>query len=145
MDVTTYAKLMADLAAADAHGRRAILARHGLNEETWSALDDDWQGRLSVEMAKNDEGGSAVLSEHTRAYQAAQRGLEPPIALEQFAEVTRHLEVTGDLHGSLATVGITLAQYVSGSGHWSRRMVEEPETEERFTASLRGRVPPKAP
>jgi hypothetical protein len=141
MDLTTYAQLMADLAAAGQQQRLAILARHGLDEETWSIVDADWQDRLSAAMTEDEEGGLALVSAHATAYHAAQSRRGPPITLEQLAEVTRLLEVTGDLSCTLTRAGVALTEYLAGTGYWSKRIAEEPDTEERFNATLRGRYP----
>jgi hypothetical protein len=53
--------------------------------------------------------------------------------------VTRLMQASGDVRAALARVGVTLAEYTSGSQHWSRRMAEDPELERRFEAALRGR------
>jgi hypothetical protein len=140
VDVTVeaYAALMAELAAAgDARGE--VRARHGLDEAAWDAIDQAWQDRLSEALDEEGDGVAELLSRHAAAYQAAQSALAPPISLEQLAEVTRRLQVSGDLRASLARVGVSLADYVRGTEHWSRQIATDPEIERRFDAALRGR------
>jgi hypothetical protein len=129
---------MAELAAAG-EAREAVLARHGLDEERWDAIDTAWQARLSEALADEGDGVPAILSDFAAAYEAAQRALAPPITLEQFARVTRLLAASGDLPAALAGADVSLGAYLRGSEHWSRRLAEEPETERRFEAALRAR------
>jgi len=137
--VEAYAQVMAELASAgDGAARRAqVLARHGLDEDRWAAIDDHWQEQLSLALDPEDDGVPAILSAYAAAYEAAQRALAPPISLDQFAQVTRLLQASGDVRASLAKVGVTLADYVRGSEHWSRLLAENPELERRFHEVVR--------
>lgn len=137
LDLETYAAVMAELVAAG-DGRAAVLARRGLDEERWEAVDAAWQARIEEAMAEEGEGVPALLAAYAAAYGAAQRVLAPPISLEQFARITRFLQATGDIQAALAKVGATLADYVRSNEHWSRRMAEDPAEERRFQEALRG-------
>ncbi|WP_437313954.1 hypothetical protein [Sorangium sp. So ce385] len=137
LDLETYARVMARL--AESGGARAeVLARHGVDEARWDAADAHWQARLSGALADEDEPVPALLAAYCEAYQAASRAAAPPVSLEQFARVTSLLQSTGDVQAALAQVGVTLADYVRGSEHWSRRMAEDSGMERRFHAALRG-------
>jgi hypothetical protein len=137
LDLEAYATVMAELAAAG-EARAEVLARRGLDEVRWDAIDTRWQERLSEALAEDSDGVPALLAAYTAAYEAAQRALAPPISLEQFARVTRLLQATGDLHAALAKVGVTLSDFVRSNEHWSRRMAEDPAEERRFQDALRG-------
>ncbi|UQA55437.1 hypothetical protein [Polyangium aurulentum] len=137
LDLEAYATVMAELAAAG-DARTEVLARHGLDEDRWDAIDSHWQERLSEALAEEAEGIPALLAAYTAAYAAAQRALTPPMPLEQFARVTRLLQATGDLQAALAKVGVTLSDFVRSNEHWSRRMAEDPAEERRFQDALRG-------
>lgn len=139
LDIEAYAAIMAELAAAAGDGRAAVLARRGLDEERWDALDTFWQDRLSEAMADDSDGVSPLLASYTAAYDAARRALDAPISLQRFAEATRLLQVTGDLRSALARAGISFAAFVRGSEHWSPRIAREPEIERQFSEALRGR------
>ena len=117
MTLEDYAALMAELAAAG-EARAAVLARHDLDEE--------------------GDGVSELLSRHAAAYESAQRQSAPPISVEQLAHVTRRLQASGDLRASLSKEGVTLAEYVRGTEHWSRLLATDPEAERRFNEVLRG-------
>jgi hypothetical protein len=136
LTVEAYAQVMAELASAG-DDRAAVLARHGLTEATWEAADDCWQDELSAALDPEDDGVPEVISRYAAAYEAAQRAIAPPIPLEQFAQVTRLLSASGDLRAALAKVGVTLADYVRGSEHWSRRLAGDEELERRFDEVLR--------
>ncbi|WP_437964699.1 hypothetical protein WMF04_34185 [Sorangium sp. So ce260] len=136
LDLEAYATVMAQLAASSG-AQEDVLARHGLGEARWDAADTYWQARLSEAVADESDGVPALLAAYSAAYQAAQRAAAPPISLEQFAGVTRLLQSTGDVHAALAKVGVTLADYVRASEHWSRRMAQDPEPERRFREAIR--------
>ena len=137
LDLEMYAAVMAELVAAG-DARAAVLARYGLDEERWEAVDAAWQARIEEAMAEESEGVPALLAAFAAAYEAAQRALAPPIPLEQFARITRLLQATGDIQAAVAKVGATLADYVRSNEHWSRRMTEDPTEERRFQEALRG-------
>jgi hypothetical protein len=134
--IEEYAALMAELAAAG-DGRAAVLARHGLDEDGWEAIDARWQDALSAALDEEGDGVADLVSRHAAAYQAAQQALTASISLEQLAQVTRRFQASGDLRASLAKVGVTLAEYVQGTEHWSRQIATDPEIERRFDEALR--------
>jgi hypothetical protein len=136
LTIEAYAAVMAELASAG-EARAEALARRGLDEAAWEKIDNHWQARLSEALDQDDDGGATVLSTYAAAYEAAQRSLAPPISLDQFAQVTRLLSASGDLRASLSKVGVTLADYVRGSEHWSRQLAEDPDLERRFEDVLR--------
>jgi hypothetical protein len=136
VDIEAYARVMAELAAAgDARGE--VLARHGLDEARWEAIDTRWQDEISAAIDVEDDGIPEIVSAYAAAYEAAQRSLGPPISIEQFARVTRLLQASGDVRASLARASVTMAEYVRGSEHWSRRIAEDPEIERAFDEALR--------
>jgi hypothetical protein len=137
LNLEGYATIMAELAAAG-KARTDVLARHGLDEERWATVDTHWQERLSDALDDETDGVPELLAAYTSAYEAAQRALAPPIPLEQFAQVTRLLQASGDVQAALAKVGVTMAAYARGSEHWTRQMAEDPELERRFESVLRG-------
>lgn len=136
LSIEVYAAVMAELVGADAL-RREVLARRGLDERSWSAADDHGQERLSEAMAVDGDEIPAVLGAYAAAYAAAQEALGPPITIEQLATVTRLLQAGGDLRAALARVGVTLAEYVRGSEHWSGRLATDPDLLRVFEAALR--------
>jgi hypothetical protein len=142
LTIEAYAQVMAELAAEgkDAASREAVLARHGLDEDSWAAVDDRWQDELSAALDPEDDGVPAILSDYAAAYDAAQRGLAPPITVEQLAQVTRLLQASGDVRAALARVGVSLADYVRGTEHWSRLFAGDPDLERRFDEALRSEL-----
>jgi hypothetical protein len=134
-----YTLVMAELASAG-DARDAVLARHGLDEATWEVLDTHWQERISEAMDQDpeDDGVPELISAYAAAYEAAQRAGASPISLADFALMTRLLDASGDVRASLAKVGISMADYVRGSEHWTRQLAVDPELERQFHAVLRG-------
>lgn len=138
LSIEAYAEVMAELAAAG-EAREQTLARHGLDEARWEEIDALWQERLSAALEGDaDDGVAKLVSAHAAAYEAARRALAPPISLDQFAQVTRLFQASGDLGASLSKVGVGLADYVRGSEHWSRQLAGDPSLQLRFTQVLRG-------
>lgn len=137
LTIEAYAALMAELAAAG-DARADVLARHGFDEAGWAAVDDAWQARLSEALDEEGDGVAELVSRYAAAYQAAQQALGAPISLEQYARVTRRFQASGDLQAALAKTGVSLADYVRGTEHWSRQLATEPDVERRFDEVLRG-------
>lgn len=135
LDLAAYAAVMAELATAG-DKRAEVLARRGLDEDQWDAIDTDWQARLSESLAEDADGVPALLAAYAAAYEAAQRTLASPLPLEQFARVTRLLQATGDMQAALAKEGVTLSDYTRSLEHWSRRMAEDPAEARRFQDAL---------
>lgn len=130
---------MAELAASPGE-RASVLARHGLDEARWEAVDAHFQEQLSEAMGATDDDSDDVhplIVAYTQAYEAAQLRLSNPISIETFAEVTRLLNATGDLRASLARAGVTLADYVAASGRFMRQMPEDPALFQRFEDAVK--------
>jgi hypothetical protein len=138
LDAAGYARICVERGAGG-EPRARVLARHGLDEASWRAADAAWQERISEAMAADGDEVPAVLSEIATATAAAQEAIAPPISLEQFALATRLVDAGADLGAALAAAGVTLAEYVRGSQHRSRRIAEDAAIEARFEAALRGR------
>ncbi len=149
LTIEAYAQVMAELASAPDAGqpraaaaaRDEILARHGLAEAAWEAVDGHWQAALSAPLDPDDDEIPAVISDYAAAYEAAQRALAPPISVEQLALVTRLLQASGDVRAALAKVGVSFADYVRGTEHWSRQFAGDPDLERRFHEVLRSGDP----
>lgn len=131
--IEAYAQVMAKLASTG-DAREEILAHHGLDEARWEAIDNYWQARLSeaMEQEPDDDSIPEIISMYAAAYEGAQRSMASPISLDQFAMVTRLLDASGDVRASLSKVGVTLADYVRGSEHWTRQLAKDPDLERRF-------------
>jgi hypothetical protein len=136
LTIEAYAQVMAEL-AAKGDARAATLARHGLDEASWHAVDTHWQDALSAALDPDDDEIPAILSDYAAAYGAAQRALSPPISIEQLAMVTRLLQASGDVRAALAKVGVSFADYVRGTEHWSRQFAGDPDVERRFHDVIR--------
>ena len=139
LDIQAYAALVAALARAG-DSRAEVLGRHGLDEASWDTIDSEWQTRLSEAWSEDGDGVPDLIARFSAAYAAAQRAMCEPMPLEQFAEVTRLLQASGDLRASLAKVGAELADYVRAAEHWPKRMAEDPALERQFDEVLKGRT-----
>jgi hypothetical protein len=134
-DVRAYAAIAGELGGGG-RPRAAVLADHGLDEASWTALDDAWQARLSAAIDQADDGVPPLVAAYTEALtQALQRGEPGVLSLERYAETTRALERSGgDVAAALSKQGVTLAQFLKANAHWARRMVEDPAVAQRFAA-----------
>jgi len=144
-EVEAYARLMADLAAAGVDSRAEVLAQHGLDEESFEAVDDEWNERLSEAMAddsEGDDGVSPLLAAYLAAFEAARRSEAPPMSLDSLALVTRYLSAKGDLRAALARVEVTFDQFSRATEYWTPRMAKDPALAARFEEVLKGRADP---
>lgn len=139
-DVRAYATLTVRLAQPDAD-RPAILTEHGLDEDTWDALDDAWQARLSAAV---DEMGDAetvplLVKEHADAFAAAQaERVSPgaPLTFERFVEITHELQRGQDVQHVLKRNQTTLHDYLRAEQHWLRVMMDDATLQARFHRAM---------
>lgn len=137
MELEVYARIMVELAAAEGE-RASVLARHGLDEDSWHQIDDAFQDRLSEAMDTYDgDGVPELVARYAKAYEDAQREGGPVMSIETFARVMKILEATSDLRAALARSGTTLSEYVRATEHYSRRFAHEPELAEAYEEALR--------
>lgn len=121
--------------------REAALRAHGLDDDAWEALDDDWQARLSAaEEADDSDGVPPLVAAHAEAFARAQmaRTQGPPLDFATFVEVTRAIARQPDIAAVLRRFDITLERLLLSQGHWTKRMMEDPELEKRFDEARRG-------
>ena len=137
-DVETYASVTAALADGR-RPREAILRDQGLDEESWAALDQFWQDRLSTSLEEEVDGVPPLMAAYALAFERAQATLheaEPILPIERFAEATREIQRRGDPVAALKHVGVTLAQFLRANEHWTRRMIEDPDLLRRYRSRL---------
>ena len=139
LDIETYAVLSARL-SEEGVDRDALLAEHGLDEASWSLVEDHWQAVLSAAMDVDIEevgGVPDVLSRYSAAYARAQEERSSSVlSIDHFAEATRRISRSHDVPKTLAEMGLTLPQFLKANLHWTKRMLEEPTLAERFRKIL---------
>lgn len=138
LDIEGYAMLSARL-SGEGIDRDAILAEHGLDEMSWSLIEDHWQSVLSVAMDVDVEqhGVPEILSRYSAAYARAQEERSSAVlSIDLFAEATRRISHSRDVPRTLADMGLTLPQFLQANLHWTKRMLEEPAIAERFRKVL---------
>ncbi len=132
VDVACYARLRARLAAAG-HGRAALLAAYGLDEEGWDRLDDRWQSLLSEALDEAGDGVPALVQRFAEAFAEAQgESAEPPLSLEQFARCTKALQGARDAKQALSKRGVTFAAYMKANHHWAPKLARDRALTARF-------------
>lgn len=144
-DVRAYATLAVRLAEPDAD-RASLLAEHGLDEDTWDALDDTWQERLSAAIDEIGEADSMPLlvKEHADAFAAAQAERVrpgPPLTFERFIEITHEIQRGHDIQHVLKRNSTTLHDYLRAEQHWLRAMMQDADLEARFHRAMARRGP----
>jgi hypothetical protein len=137
-DIQMYATITATLAEGN-RPRAAVLGEHDLDEESWQALDQFWQDRLSSALDEEIDGVPPLISAYAEAFDRARAALhtsQPILSIERFAEATREIQRRGDPSAALSRVGITLAEFLRANEHWTPRLVKDPELARRFRSRL---------
>jgi hypothetical protein len=136
-DLETYARLRAEL-ACDGVNRQAVLARYGLDEDGWDAIDDRFQADLSRALAApHGDEVPAIVLRYAEAFAMTQRDAPAAVlSLERFAACTRALERARDPHLALSKLGATLTDYLKSNQHWSPKLATDPELANAFRAAL---------
>lgn len=136
-DVEAYAALAAALASPGTD-RAALLASRGLDEETWNALDDAWQTRLSEAQDEDELGVPALLSAYAEAFSRAQRERSPALlSFERFLEASREMKRGTDMASILKRLDVTLEDYLRSQAHWTATMIGDAELAARFQRAMR--------
>ncbi|MBK8253736.1 MAG: hypothetical protein IPK82_13850 [Polyangiaceae bacterium] len=143
-DVRAYATLSARLSEPDAN-RDALLAEHGLDEDSWDLLDDVWQARLSeaMEAFADVDSMPVIVKEHADAFAAAQAQAAQKnalLSLDRFIEITREIQRTNDVRHVLSRCQTTLHDYLRAEQFWLKKMMEDPALLARFERAM-GRGP----
>ena len=136
-DIEVYAALSAALAdpAAD---RAALLAAHGLDEDTWDALDDAWQARLSAAEEGEGEGVPPLVAAHAEAFARAQRARAgAPLSFERFVEIARAMQRGSELATLLGRLGVSLDDFLTAQRTWTEAMIGDEGLAERFRRAMR--------
>lgn len=141
IDVETYAAINAEL-ARDGVDRLAVLAAHGLDEDSWQRADDHWQEELSRAMDADVEadGVPQAIADVSTAFTRAQQATagDQVISLDRFARATRQISQSKDVGASLKALGLGLPEFLKANQHWCLKMVHDPELAERFRRIVAG-------
>jgi hypothetical protein len=136
--VEAYAALLATLADPAVDRAEALFA-HGLDEDSWEAIDAEWQRRLSAaaDAATEDEPAPPLLLAFAEAFASAQRaGARTVLSFERYLEVTRVIGRGGAVGEEMKRLQVTLAEYLRAHEHWMREMAADPALSERFTRAI---------
>ena len=139
VDVVAYAKLAAALSRPDAD-REALLAEHGLDEESWQLVEDVWSERFTrAEEAHDDQDGvPPLVLAHANAFAAAQREQAGALlAFDRYVEVTRALQRGHDIATVLERFAIDLATYLASHQHWTVKLATDPALAQAFRRGMR--------
>ncbi|WP_437593396.1 hypothetical protein [Sorangium sp. So ce1000] len=138
-DVEGYATLSARLADPSAD-RAALLAAHGLDEDSWEALDDAWQARLSEADEDDDEevGVPPLVAAFAETFARVQRARSKgELSFERFLEAARAMKRGTDMATVLSRLDLTLEDYLSAQQRWTAAMLEDEALMARFQRAMR--------
>jgi hypothetical protein len=135
--IEEYAAFQVALTRRD---RAVVLAEMGVDEDEVAAIDERFQDQLSDALDDEADGIPPLLVAYEAALRKAREDQpsEAVMSLEVFVEVTRALESGKDVTQIFERRGITLAEYLRGSEHWTSRLAADPELAARL-AELLGR------
>ncbi len=145
-DLEVFARVAVELAAAR-EDREQRLARLGLDEDAWEAIEEAWDARLAeAEDAEGPDGDiPALVAAHAQAFADAQGGRARTAAtsadaggvpFERFVALTRAMQRGGRLDEVLAAERTSLETYLAAHAHWTRRMLEDPALHRAFQQAL---------
>ncbi len=140
-NIEVYAAIAVEIADG-AGDREEVLARHGLDESGWDAIEDAWHVRLSdaSDPCPDDTEVPPLLAAYADAMARAQKaraGTAGIASFEQFAEAMRLFQRGGDMTAALQRAGLSLTEFLRASQHWTARLATDPELAARFEALLR--------
>ena len=136
--VEAYAALLAALADPVAD-RAVVLSAHGLDEDSWEAIDAEWQRRLSAaaDATTEDEPAPPLVVAFAEAFAKAQRaGARTVLSFERYLEVTRVMGRGGAVGEEMKRLQVTLAEYLRAHEHWMRQMAADPALADRFSRAM---------
>jgi hypothetical protein len=137
-DVAAYAALAAALSDPNAD-REALLAAHGLDEDTWDALDEAWQDRLSEADAGDDEteGVPALVAAYAEAFARAHTArARSELPFERFLEAARAMRRGVDMTTVLKRLDLTLEDFLSAERRWTQAMLADEALAARFRRAM---------
>ena len=138
-ELETYGAILAALARG--LDRAEVLAAHGLDEDSFEALEER---ALEALEADDSEGVPAAVVR----FDAAMRRPGPPSVLqvptlEAFAQAYVIAQEGGNVAERLKERGSSLDVLLRGSEHYVPRFTKEPELADRFRALVARTGPPK--
>lgn len=138
-DVARYAELAVALAVAE--DRDAVLADHGLDEESFGRLEDRWLAELSRAEDAAGDGVPPLLQRFAEAVNAAQQrqATADVMPLERYALITRSISRGHEVAQVLERHRLSLADYLRSHQHWTMKMIGDPSLAARFTQLMQGR------
>lgn len=134
-DLAGYARVAAEL-AENAEPRADVLARAGLSESGWLAIEKTWLLRLTTAALQGD---MALLNEHDAALAAAQAeraAAAPPPSLEDYARVLAAIEGGQDPALAIAGAGLSIAAFARSHQSFTAKMA----VDEALASTLRATV-----
>ena len=138
-DIDLYAGIAVEIADG-AGDPEVVLARHGLDEARWDAIDNGWQARLAEATDEGVEDGiPPLLAAYAQAMARAQKARAGAgvASFERFAEAMRLFQRSGDMPATLQRTGLTLQDFLRASQHWTSRLAVEPDLAAKFERLLR--------
>ncbi|NUO51500.1 MAG: hypothetical protein HOV80_21810 [Polyangiaceae bacterium] len=129
-DLETYAIIASELArGAD---RAELLASHGLDEESFEALEERANEEMSGGAEPDGPGIPDGVARFDAVLRAAAAGGSDIPSLEDFARAFLVVQEGGAVHERLKERGLSVEVLLRGSAHYTPRLAHEPELAARF-------------
>lgn len=118
--------------------RAATLARFGLDEMRWLAIEQTWLLRVTTALLQQD---ASLREEHDRAFADAQAALVngPPPSLDEYAAVVAAIEDGREPAQAIAAAGLTVAGFAGAHRAWAARIAADKELASSFRALVAAR------
>lgn len=136
LPLAEYAAIAAEL--AEQRGPPgAILARSGLDEDTWIAEETAWLTRMGEAALGGDATLAASYGEHfARAQEALAQPGEEQVSAADYAEITAEIEAADDPAEVLRRRGLSLPVWLRLDRRWKQEAARDPRVADELEAQL---------
>jgi hypothetical protein len=133
VDLDAYATIAVSLSLA-AEPRRAVLARHHLDERAWLHLEATWLLRIATAAMAGDRNLLAAHDDATLRAQDAAIAQGGPIPIETYAAITAEVEAGAPLANALRRRRVNAVFFGASARYWARVHAAAPTSAASFRA-----------
>lgn len=136
-----YAAVIADLNAGVS--RERALEKQSLDDDAFSALEDEVEGELSRALDTAEDGIPAFVQQYENAMRRAQEAAlgETPLSLAEFAQGVGALSRSRDPRKALERLGLSPMDLVRALGKWGAALPRDMALAAEFEAIRSGKKP----
>jgi hypothetical protein len=138
-ELQKYAAVVAGMAVGTP--RQSLLAREGLSEAEFDALEQRVETELSAAMDSGGDGPPPFLVAYEAALRKAQDAALPKcrLSLEEFAHAVGAIERSTDPRHTLEKLGLAAHDISAALAHYGPRLARDSELAKRFVALREGK------